>query len=78
MSLTHFFNEKDFEIRTYEVTGRDGETHLIDTNVVIDAIQRTTGNERVQVINTLQALDFQNGNFHHFFAHLAKGLAMNY
>ena len=31
-----------------------------------------------EIINTLQRLDFLNGDFHHFFKHLATALAANY
>jgi len=79
MSLATFFLEKDFDICTYEVVNpATGDTHIITTDVVIEAILRSQGRERVQIINTLQRLDFLNGDFHHFFKHLAMGLAANY
>lgn len=79
MSLATFFAEKDFEIRTYEVISLvTGDSHIITTDVVIEAIHRTQGREREQIISTLQRLDFLNGDFHHFFKHLATGLAANY
>ena len=77
MNLQSFFTEKDFDIRTYEVEA-NGMNHIITTDVVIEAILRTQGQERQGVTNILQQLDFKNGNFHHFFEHLAKGLASNY
>ena len=79
MSLATFFLEKDFDICTYEVVSpTTGETHIITTDVVIEAILRSQGREREQIINTLQRLDFLNGDFHHFFKHLATGLAAKY
>ena len=77
MSLETFFAEKDFDIRTYEVMA-NGTVHFISTDVVIEAIMRTAGQEREKIINTLQRLDFLNGDFHHFFEHLATGLAHQY
>ena len=77
MSLQTFFKEKDFDIRTYEVEV-NGAFHIIQTDTVIQAILRSQGSEREQIIATLQQLDFRNGDFHHFFAHLAKGLASQY
>ena len=76
MNLKTFFAEKDFEIRTYEVTSpTTGEFHIITTDVVIDRILSTVGQERQQVTAILQQLDFRNGDFHHFFNHLATALA---
>lgn len=79
MNLQTFFAEKDFEIRTYEVVSpTTGDTHLIGTDVVIERILSTQGDERQQVTGILQQLDFRNGDFHHFFTHLATALAANY
>jgi len=79
MTLSTFFAEKDFEIRTYEVTSpTTGDSHIITTDVVIEAILRSQGREREKIITTLQRLDFLNGDFHHFFKHLATALAANY
>jgi tRNA pseudouridine-54 N-methylase len=79
MNLPTFFSEKDFEIRTYEVTSpTTGDSHVITTDVVIEAILRSQGQERQQVTGILQQLDFRNGDFHHFFKHLATALAANY
>lgn len=77
MNLNTFFDEKDFEIRTYEVEA-NGMAHIITTDVVIEAIKRTQGAEREGVVSILRQLDFRNGDFHHFFKHLATGLAHQY
>ena len=77
MNLSTFFAEKDFEIRTYEVEA-NGMSHIITTDVVIEAILRTLGAERQGVTNILQQLDFRNGDFHHFFRHLAQAMASTY
>ena len=79
MNLQTFFTEKNFEIRTCEVTSPvTGDSHIITTDVVIDRILGTVGQERQQVTAVLQQLDFRNGDFHHFFNHLATALAANY
>ena len=79
MTLSTFFAEKDFEICTYEVTSpTTGDSHIITTDVVIERILSTQGQERQQVTGILQQLDFRNGDFHHFFKHLATALAANY
>lgn len=78
MQLSTFFAEKDFEIRTYEVSP-NGVTHLITTDVVIETILNLRpGTEREQIRAILAELDFRNGDFHHFFKHLATGLAAQY
>ena len=74
MNLQTFFAEKDFEIRTYEVEV-NGMAHIFTTDVVIERILNTQGQERQQVTGILQQLDFRNGDFHHFFKHLATALA---
>ena len=79
MNLKTFFAEKDFDVRTYVVTSpTTGDSHIITTDVVIERILGTTGQERQQITATLQQLDFRNGNFHHFFEHLALGLAASF
>jgi hypothetical protein len=76
--ITTFFNEKDLADKTYEVEAPNGDTHLIPTGCVIEAIQRTAGQERAQIESILRQLDFANGDIHHFLNHLAKGLAANF
>ena len=77
MRLQTFFKEKDFENRVYSVEV-NGLHHTITTDVVIAAIHRSQGTQRQRIINILQQLDFKNGDFHHFFQHLARGLAAQY
>ena len=79
MNLSTFFAEKDFEIQTYEVTSpTTGDSHIITTDVVIERILSTNGQERQQITGILQQLDFRNSDFHHFFRHLATALAAAY
>ena len=79
MNLVTFFAEKNFTIQTYEVTSpTTGDSHIITTDVVIDRILSTKGQERQQITGILQQLDLRNGDFHHFFKHLATGLAAQF
>nr|BAR30661.1 hypothetical protein [uncultured Mediterranean phage uvMED] len=79
MNLSTFFTEKDFDIQTYEVTSpTTGDSHIITTDVVIERILSTNGQQRQQITGILQQLDFRNGDFHHFFRHLATALAAAY
>lgn len=77
MSLTTFFKEKDFENRVYAFEF-NGMHHTITTDVVIAAIHKTEGVQRERIINILQRLDFNNGDFHDFFKACARGLAARY
>ena len=78
MNLSTFFAEKDFTIQTYEVTSPITRDLHLTTDVVIERILNTQGQERQQVTGILQQLDFRNGDFHHFFKHLATGLAAQF
>lgn len=79
MQLPVFFAEKSFDIQTYEIKHPiTGITHFITTDVVIDRILSTKGDEREALVHILQKLDFANADFHHFFKHLATGLVLSY
>ena len=80
MNLSTFFAEKDFDIQTYEVTSpTTGDSHIITTDVVIERILNLkAGTEREVIKGILRELDFRNGDFHHFFRHLATALAAAY
>lgn len=77
MNLEVFFEEKDLDIQCYEVE-IDGWTHIITTDVVIEKILSTKGDERAKISNILLQLDICNGDIHHFFRHLAKAIAAQY
>ena len=54
MNLSTFFAEKDFTIKTYEVTSPvTGDSHIITTDVVIEHILSTKGQERQQITGIL-------------------------
>ena len=74
--LKVFFDEKDLDERTYEVSGPSGMVHIIPSAVVIETILNMPhGDERKQVASIIQKIDFCNGDLHHFLEHLAKALA---
>jgi hypothetical protein len=73
-----FFAEKQLDNRTYEVTTAAGTLNLIDTDVVIAAIKRTTGDEARAIEGIIRQIDCRNGDLHHFFAHIAQGLARDF
>lgn len=51
---------------------------MIPTTVVIERILSTTGRERQKIESILFELDVRNGDIHHFLAHLAQGLAVDF
>ena len=73
-----FFAEKALDDRTYEVISAAGTLNLISTETVIAAINRTQGAEAQQIEGILRKLDFMNGDIHHFLAHIARGLAVDF
>jgi hypothetical protein len=75
--ITTFFNEKQLDERTYEVPGPGGTLNMIDSDVVIDHIKLTRGEERKQIEGILRRIDFMNGDVHHFLRHLAQALAFD-
>ena len=72
-----FLEEKNAPIKSWEIES-NGTTHFIDSDVVIEAIKTTSGQEQAQIKNTLVMIDFKNGDINHFFKHLAHGLVANY
>lgn len=76
--FNRFFSEKQIEERTYEVQAPGGTLNLIPTSAVIAAIKRTQGQEAKAVEAIIRKIDFANGDLHHFFAHIAQGLAVDF
>ena len=75
--LENFFNEKEIPFESWEIK-KDGTTHFIDNEVVIESIKKTIGKEQQTVCDTLRKIDFHNGDVNHYLNHLAKGLVNNY
>jgi len=76
--FTRFFDEKDLDARVFDVTDSKGLSHSIPSEVVIEAIHGTRGDERRKIEGVLRKIDFANGDVNHFLAHLARGLAESY
>lgn len=74
MNINTFFKEKDLPYKSWEIEV-DEEVHFIDSDVVIEHIKTTQGEEREQIKGILSKIDFANGDVHHFLHHLATGLA---
>lgn len=71
MDLETFFEEKDVPLTSWEIE-HNGETHYIDSAVVIEAILGTQGNERTKIAGTLFALDVKNASIVDYLHFLAK------
>jgi len=71
--LELFFEEKEIKFEAWEIE-HNGQTHFIDTDFVIEAIQGAPEREKEQISNTLRKIDFANGNVNHFLKFLAEQL----
>lgn len=69
--LELFFEEKEIKFEAWEIN-HNGMLHLIDTDVVIEAIKNAPAREQDQIANTLRKIDFVNGNVNHFLKFLAE------
>ena len=72
-----FLSEKDLPYASWEIE-TDDNFHIIDSDVVVEAIKGAPAHEQAQIKNTIVKIDFCNGDVNHFFEHLARGLVANY
>jgi len=73
-----FFAEKDIPFVQWELTDSKGVDHIINNEVVIEAIKGTSGEEKKKIEDVLRRLDFANADINDFLKHLAHGLIENY
>ena len=73
--LALFFAEKEIASMTWTPHDQRGALHIIDTEVVIEHIAQTGGEEREVLEEILRQIDFANGDVLHFSAHLAEAIA---
>lgn len=71
MDLETFFEEKEIPFTQWEIE-HNGEIHIIDSEVVIEAILATQGMEKSKIAGTLFALDFKNASIVDYLHFLAK------
>lgn len=76
--FTTFLNEKELPVASWEIVDSTGDTHIIDSEVVIEHIKIASENEQSQIKDILVQIDFRNGDINHFFHHLATGLITQY
>lgn len=65
-----FFQEKDIPFTEWEIE-YDGQIHYITSDVVIEAILSSRGQERTQIAGVLFKLDFHNAPILDYLKHLA-------
>lgn len=73
MDLNKFFQEKDLPFTVWEIA-HDDQIHIIDSDLVIDMILQTKGNERLKIAGTLFSLDFKNASILDYLHYLAENL----
>lgn len=73
-----FLEEKDLPFESFSVTAESGEVHVMDTDVIIEAIKGCSPNEQAGIKSMMVRIDFANGNVNHYLKHLGQGLANNY
>lgn len=71
IDLNKFFEEKEIPYTTWEIE-HNGETHFIDSDVVIEAIIASQGSEKHKIAGTLFALDFKNASIVDYLRFLAE------
>lgn len=76
MDLETFFEEKQIPYTEW-VIEHDGVNNFIDSEVVIEAILKTSGPERSRIAGTLFALDLNNANVVDYLHFLAKAMIAN-
>lgn len=76
--FTTFLEEKDLPFESFTVTATDGVEHIMDTDVVIEAIKSCPAREQNGIKDMLVRLDFANANVNGYLKHLGQGLANNY
>jgi hypothetical protein len=73
-----FFEEKDLPYQEWEIEDKDGLTHFIDSDVVIEAIKNAPEHEQAAIEKMLTRIDFVNGDVLDYLHHLAKALVANW
>ena len=58
-----------------EAEGASG-VNYIPVSILVDAIKATGESEKAAIKHTIVKIDFLNGNVVHYFAHLAKAIAI--
>ena len=72
--LKTFFEEKNLEEVSWELTSSDGTWNLISNCVVLEAINGCPQSEKRGIANMIRRIDFANGDVNDYLKHLAQAL----
>ena len=72
--LKTFLKEKDLPFVQWELTDKEGNTHIITNEVVIEAIGGAPRHEQEAISNVIRRIDFVNGDINDYLKHLAGAL----
>jgi hypothetical protein len=73
-----FLEEKNLPYEQWEITGPDGTTHMINSDVVIEQIKDAPSHEQAGIKDKIVQIDFANGDVNDYFKYLAEALVQNY
>lgn len=73
-----FFREKRPPYCCWELKDSAGRINIIDTEVVIEAINNSQEEEQARIKDILIKIDFSNGDINKFFRHLAQWIIEEY
>jgi len=76
IDLEAFFEEKEIPYTVWEIE-QDGYINIIDSELVVENILETCGEERRKIGNMLFTLDFRNAPIIDYLYFLAKCLVAN-
>ena len=73
-----FLEEKNLRYTAWDIVDSNGNTHFIDSDVVIDTIKNASSDDQKKIKNIIVQIDFLNGDVNHLFRHLAEGIVHQY
>lgn len=72
--LETFFKEKKLPHVSWELVDDAGVTHFIDSDVVLEHIEKTSDREQNGIADVIRRIDFKNGDVNDFLKHLAGAI----
>lgn len=72
--LKTFFEEKQLPYVSWELVDDAGVVHLIDNDVVLEAIGQTGTPEQKAIGDVIRKIDFDNGDVNDYLKHLAGAI----
>ena len=74
-----YINEKHPPYAIWEIADSGGNTHIIDTELVIHTIKKNTSpDDQTRIKKIIAKIDFYHTDLNHFFRHLAQGMVDEY